>query len=130
MFESFDEILGRTIEFNPTRSESSLRRGVLHNARPNDDGAWTWRWDPVKNWDLDDGVPDFATLWDRVDEVAAPITLFRGERDGSVVGDEDVTELLRRQPDTEVVSVPDAGHSIQGDQPLVLADHLTDLLNH
>ena len=28
-FASFDEILERTIAFNPTRSESSLRRGVM-----------------------------------------------------------------------------------------------------
>ena len=33
----------RTIQFNPTRSESSLRRGVLHNAVQRDDGTWTWR---------------------------------------------------------------------------------------
>ena len=31
-FESFDEILERTVAFNPTRTESSLRRGILHNA--------------------------------------------------------------------------------------------------
>ncbi len=36
-FASFDEILQRTIEFNPTRSESSLRLGVLHNAVERDD---------------------------------------------------------------------------------------------
>ncbi|MBA3653790.1 MAG: alpha/beta hydrolase, partial [Actinobacteria bacterium] len=28
----FDEILARTIQFNPTRSAASLRRGILHNA--------------------------------------------------------------------------------------------------
>src|SRR6476469_4840752 len=28
-FESFDEILERTVQVNPTRSESSLRRGIL-----------------------------------------------------------------------------------------------------
>jgi pimeloyl-ACP methyl ester carboxylesterase len=42
-FASFDEILERTIAFNPTRSESSLRRGVLHNSVQRDDGTWTWR---------------------------------------------------------------------------------------
>src|SRR3712207_8030602 len=31
-FASFDEILARTVAFNPTRSEASLRRGILHNA--------------------------------------------------------------------------------------------------
>src|SRR5262245_1089270 len=44
-FESFDEILQRTIQFNPTRTESSLRRGVLHNAIETDDGRWRWRYD-------------------------------------------------------------------------------------
>ena len=44
-FESFDEILERTIQFNPTRSESSLRRGILHNAIEADDGRWRWRYD-------------------------------------------------------------------------------------
>ncbi len=42
-FASFDEILERTIQFNPTRSESSLRRGVLHNSVQREDGTWTWR---------------------------------------------------------------------------------------
>src|SRR5690348_15750888 len=43
-FPSFDEILARTIEFNPTRSESSLRRGILHNAVQQPDGSWVWRY--------------------------------------------------------------------------------------
>ena len=43
-FASFDEILARTIEFNPTRTESSLRRGILHNALQRDDGSWVWRY--------------------------------------------------------------------------------------
>ena len=43
-FPSFDELLARTIEFNPTRSESSLRRGILHNAEQREDGSWVWRY--------------------------------------------------------------------------------------
>jgi pimeloyl-ACP methyl ester carboxylesterase len=44
-FASFDELLARTKEFNPTRSESSLRRGILHNAHQLTDGSWQWRYD-------------------------------------------------------------------------------------
>jgi pimeloyl-ACP methyl ester carboxylesterase len=44
-FTSFDEILQRTIQFNPTRTESSLRRGVLHNAIELPDGTWCRRYD-------------------------------------------------------------------------------------
>jgi pimeloyl-ACP methyl ester carboxylesterase len=137
-FESFDEILARTIEYNPTRSESSLRRGILHNAKEIDDGRWTWRYDPMRSWKLapTDGDtaappapsgPDFAPLWAKVDAVQAPITLYRGGR-STVVGDEDVEELLRLQPATTVVVVDDAGHSIQGDRPVELAALLRDLL--
>jgi pimeloyl-ACP methyl ester carboxylesterase len=130
-FESFDEILDRTVEFNPTRSVASLRRGILHNARENPDGTWTWRWDPVKDWDLADGaeaMPDFGTLWDQVDAVEAPTLLLRGGASGSVVADEDVDELLRRRPETRVITVGGAGHSIQGDRPVELAAHLEGFL--
>ena len=43
-FDSFDDLLARTIQFNPTRSESSLRRGILHNALQREDGSWVWRY--------------------------------------------------------------------------------------
>ena len=63
-FESFDEILARTIEFNPTRTESSLRRGVLHNAVERDDGRWVWRYQRPRIIETDEmEIPaDFATL--------------------------------------------------------------------
>jgi pimeloyl-ACP methyl ester carboxylesterase len=125
VFESFDELLARTIEHNPTRSESSLRRGVLHNAHEvGPDAQWSWRWDPTRDTDR---IPDFGNLWDRVSEVQAPILFVRGGTSG-VVGDEDVEELLRRQPETQVVVVDGAGHSVQGDRPVELAALLADAL--
>ncbi len=131
-FASFDEILARTIEHNPTRSESSLRRGVLHNAKENPDGTWSWRYDAVRDWkaagaDDTSRLADFTTLWEAVDAVDRPLLLLRGGNSG-VVGDEDVEELQRRKPDAEVIVVPDAGHSIQGDQPLALAEHLASFI--
>ena len=100
-FASFDEILARTIEFNPTRSESSLRRGVLHNAVERDDGRWVWRYQRprlLESTDMD--VPaDFATLWDDVSSVAVPVLLLRGGAKGTVVDDGDEAELRRRQPE-------------------------------
>ena len=121
-FASFDEILERTIQFNPTRSASSLRRGVLHNARPLDDGRWTWRYDRLNRIreEAAEGRVDFGELWEEVSAITCPILLVRGGTSG-VVGDEDVTEWLRRQPGSEVVVVEGAGHSVQGDKPLELA---------
>jgi pimeloyl-ACP methyl ester carboxylesterase len=123
-FASFDEILSRTIEFNPTRSESSLRRGVVHNAKENPDGTWTWKWDPNRPSESS-GVPDFTSLWDDVSAIRVPIMLVRGGT-SKVTGDEDVDELRRRQPDVRVEVVDGAGHSVQGDKPLELARLLRD----
>ncbi len=122
-FAGFDELLARTMEFNPTRSESSLRRGILHNALQLDDGSWVWRHrrdDSRVMVDGDDVRPDVALLWDDVEASTAPLTLVRGTREQSVVDDADVTELMRRRPGATVVEV-DAGHSVQGDAPLELA---------
>ena len=118
-FESFDEILDRTVAFNPTRTESSLRRGILHNAREHDDGSWTWRYD---RWRLGEGedIPDFRPLWDDVSKLTMPLMLVRGA-DSGVVGDEDVAELRRHQPGVVIETVEGSGHSVQGDRPVELA---------
>ena len=122
-FASFDEILARTIAHNPTRSQSSLRRGVLHNARPREDGRWVWRYDrqsPLRNDMAKRGDFDIGVHWEDTARLRMPLLLVRGAR-STVVDDADVAELRRRRPDAEVVVVPDAGHSVQGDQPLALA---------
>jgi pimeloyl-ACP methyl ester carboxylesterase len=127
-FESFDEILARTIEFNPTRSESSLRRGVLHNAIERDDGRWVWRYQRPRMLEgTEMELPaDYATLWDDVGSLQMPLMLVRGGAPGTVVDDDDVARLLAAQPDARVELVEGAGHSIQGDRPLELAALLED----
>ena len=117
-FASLDEILERTIAFNPARSESSLRRGVLHNAIEQPDGRWRWRYDLPRLGE--NQLPDWAPLWDDLSAYPGPVTLVRGAL-SPVVTDDDVAELRRRRPDAKVVVIEGAGHSVQGDRPLELA---------
>jgi pimeloyl-ACP methyl ester carboxylesterase len=132
-FADFDEILARTVEFNPTRSEASLRRGILHNAVQRDDGSWVWRYARFRSEEPDvaDGkpiaVPDFGDLWDTLGATTMPLMLVRGA-DSPVVDDDDVAELRRRRPDVHVEIVEGAGHSIQGDRPVELATLLEAFL--
>jgi len=126
-FESFDAILERTLRFNPTRSVASMRRGVLHNARALPDGRWIWRYDPMRSWRLTGGAPDFSALWEDVSALRVPVLLVRGGVSG-VVGEEDVAEFRRRQPDLRVEVVEGAGHSVQGDRPLELAALLREFM--
>jgi pimeloyl-ACP methyl ester carboxylesterase len=122
-FASFDEILERTVQFNPTRSLSSLRRGVLHNAVQRPDGTWTWRHQvgrPAGDAGLHVESVDFRSQWDDLAAVAVPVWLARGAL-SPVVDDDDEAEFRRRRPHDEVVRIEGAGHSIQGDRPVELA---------
>jgi pimeloyl-ACP methyl ester carboxylesterase len=118
-FDDFSDLLTRTIEHNPTRSVSSLRRGILHNALQRPDGTWVWRHQQHPSSEL--SAPAAGDLWEKLGELRMPVTLLRGMAKGSVVDDADEAELLRRQPHATVIHVTDAGHSIQGDRPLELA---------
>ena len=117
-FPSFGEIFARTVEFNPTRTASSLRRGILHNAHRMPDGSWEWNYDRRQLEGVE--LPKSADLWEDVSATTCPYLLLRGGT-SPVVDDADVAELQRRRPDARVLVVADAGHSIQGDQPLELA---------
>ncbi|MFT7392796.1 MAG: pimeloyl-ACP methyl ester carboxylesterase [Candidatus Azotimanducaceae bacterium] len=134
-FTSFDDLLARTIEFNPTRSESSLRRGILHNAHPVADGSWQWNYDRTNRLDRSDssdgessGMPESDVisdearnpLWDDFASMTCPLTLVRGSL-SPVVDDADVAEAKRLQPAMVVHLVDGAGHSVQGDRPVELA---------
>ena len=124
-FPSFAELLARTVEHNPTRAVSSLRRGILHNAHRNADGSWSWNYDRrTPHARAADGA---SVLWDAVDRISVPVALLRGAL-SPVVDDADVAEFLRRQPTARVEVVAGAGHSIQGDQPVELARLLADML--
>jgi pimeloyl-ACP methyl ester carboxylesterase len=128
-FADFDEILARTVQFNPTRSESSLRRGILHNAVQLEDGSWVWRYARHRAGDppLGDAERfDRSVLWDVVSGLQMPVMLVRGMAVGSVVSDDDEAEFLRRQPGVRIEHVDGAGHSVQGDKPIELAALLSD----
>jgi pimeloyl-ACP methyl ester carboxylesterase len=124
VFGSFDEVLERTVTYNPTRSVSSLRRGVLHNARELPDGRWAWRYDRLRP--PGDRL-DFAGLWADLGAVTTPVMLVCGSASG-VVSDEDRAEFRRRQPSARLETVDGAGHSIQGDRPVELAALIDDFV--
>jgi pimeloyl-ACP methyl ester carboxylesterase len=121
-FQDLDELVARTVAHHPTRSEQSLRRGVLHNAVQQEDGTWVWRHqrhEATAPDELRRLAPE--ELWEAISGLRVPLLLVRAMGPGSVVDDADEAELRRRQPTATVVHVADSGHSVQGDRPLELA---------
>ncbi len=127
VYDSFDEMADAAVALSPFRSASGVRRGVRHNARRLDDGRWTWRYDlfgPPPGESAEEGATrwvDFTSLWDDVSAITVPVLFVRGGL-SPFVTDEDIAEMQRRLPSLNVVVVDGAGHAVQSDRPLVLAD--------
>jgi pimeloyl-ACP methyl ester carboxylesterase len=122
-FPSFEAMVDATVAASPHRSRESLQRGVFHNAKQLDDGTWTWRYDTFRS------GAGFAGLWDDAPVLHTPTTLVRGAK-SFFVNDDDAAEFARSAPGFQhVVVVPDAGHSVQGDQPRALVEILRSVLD-
>jgi pimeloyl-ACP methyl ester carboxylesterase len=121
-FDSFEAMLDVTVAAAPNRDRKSLRRGVFHNTKQLDDGTWTWRYDSFRKGD------GFEGLWDDVPSITMPTTLVRGAN-SFFVNDEDAAAFANGAPGFKTTHVvPDAGHSVQGDQPKALVDILRGVL--
>jgi pimeloyl-ACP methyl ester carboxylesterase len=122
-FPSFEAMLDVTVAAAPNRDRKSLRRGVFHNSKQLDDGTWTWRYDSFRKGE------GFERLWDDVPSITMPTTLVRGAN-SYFVNDEDAAAFAKGAPGFQhTIVVPDAGHSVQGDQPAALVEILRGVLD-
>lgn len=129
VYDTFEEMAEAAVALSPYRAPSGVRRGVRHNACRLDDGRWTWRYDlfappPSGSGTEESGTNrwvDFTSLWEDVSSIGVPVLLVQGGL-SPFVRDEDVTEMRQRLPSLEVAVVEGAGHAVQSDKPLELAE--------
>jgi len=127
-YDSFEDVVAATVALSPQRTEAAVRRGVRHNTLRRGDGRWAWRYDlfrehtgPDRDWS------DFTPLWDDVSAITVPTMMVQGA-DSVFVTAEDRAEFERRMPAVRWEVVAGAGHAVQSDQPLVLADLVDNFL--
>jgi pimeloyl-ACP methyl ester carboxylesterase len=129
IYDSFDVMADAAIALSPNRRADGVRRGVRHNARRLPDGRWMWRYDlfgsspgesPPSTSDVASWV-DFTPLWEDVSAISVPVLFVRGGL-SPFVHDDDISELKDRLGSLKVETVEGAGHAVQSDRPLVLAD--------
>ena len=113
------------VQASPGRPASAVRRGVRHNTHQLPDGTWTWRYDPLVG-SVGAGA-DFRLLWDDAARLRMPVMLVRGG-DSAFVTPDDLASMTERLPALRVEVVPGAGHAVQSDQPLALADLIREFL--
>jgi pimeloyl-ACP methyl ester carboxylesterase len=128
--DSVEDFVERAMAFNPARDPRLLRRSLLHNLRQLPDGRWTWKYDRARilGRDRSKMLASRRALWDAIDAVTCPTLLLRGQRSESL-SDATAAEFTAALPDGRWEVIPDAGHTIQGDNPRGLLAALSPFLN-
>jgi esterase len=127
--ETLEEIIARALAFNPRRDPQILRRSLMHNLRPQPDGSWSWKYDHrrFQRLDRDAHLAERQRLADGLARVSCPALVVRGA-ESDVFHEEDAVRLARSFPDGRHVTIAEAGHTVQGDNPRELVAALRKFL--
>jgi pimeloyl-ACP methyl ester carboxylesterase len=117
-FASLDEAVTRAVAFNPRRDPQLLRYSLRHNMRRLPDGRWTWKRDQrhLSRQRLDALVAEVKELAPHARAIACPTLILRGA-DSDLFSADQAAAFAALVSDATVVTVPDAGHNVQGDNP-------------
>jgi esterase len=128
--ETLEEIIERALAFNPRRDRQILRRSLMHNLRRQPDGSWSWKYDRrrFQRLDHDTHLAERRRLADDLANVTCPALVVRGA-ESDVFHQDDAEHLAKNFPDGRQVTIAQAGHTVQGDNPKDLVAALREFLN-
>ncbi len=116
----FDEFVEMAHRFNPRRSIENIRERMRHRLKPTESGKWTWKFDSRFRSDRDSlrvgSELSNDDTWALFRSVPVPTLLVRGA-ESDVLGQEVAERAANEMQRAELVVVPDAGHSVPGDNP-------------
>ncbi len=118
-FGSLEEMVSSVRAFRPGRTDEQLLGSVLRNARRQEDGTYTWKYDSAMRRPEarpKAGPEEEALLWDALKAIGCPTLVVRGA-DSDIVSTASMTEMIRSIPNARGVEVPSAGHLVPGDNP-------------
>ena len=127
--ETLDQIIARALSFNPRRDPLILRRSLMHNLREGADGTWSWKYDRRRFQAMggERHADERRGLADGLANVTCPTLVVRGG-ESDVFHDEDAERLAAGLPDGRWIKIPNAGHTVQGDNPKDLVGALRGFL--
>src|SRR5271157_41190 len=127
--ETLEEIIERALAFNPRRDPKILRRSLMHNLRRQPDGNWSWKYDRSRfqRLDQDTHLAERRRLADNLANVTCPALVVRGA-ESDVFHQDDAERLAKNFPDGRQITIAQAGHTVQGDNPKDLVAALREFL--
>ena len=129
-FATLDDAVAAVAAYNPDRPPPADPSGLARNLRRRADGRLYWHWDPRLIVDEDDGQwidRRYQTLVEVSPRMTIPTLLVRGRR-SDILTDENVADMIRVVPQTEVLEVAGAGHMIAGDRNDVFVEGVLEFL--
>jgi pimeloyl-ACP methyl ester carboxylesterase len=128
-FDSVEQVVERALSFNPHRDPVLLRRSLMQNLRRLPNGQLTWKHDRRHRGkvDMEAWAQRRRGLWEEIPRITCPTLVVRGGR-SDVFHDEDAEKLASTLPRGEWVRVENAGHTVQGDNPIGLVAELQRFL--
>jgi esterase len=124
-----EAIIEKALQFNPRRDPKILRRSLMHNLRQQPDGTWKWKYDTSRFQAMGQESHRVAraALADGLARITCPTLVVRGG-ESDVFHEDDAERLTARLPNGRRVTVPRAGHTVQGDNPKDLVAELRRFL--
>ena len=128
---NFEDFVERAVKFNPQRKPAHLKYSLLHSLKQVEDG-WTWKQDHRRRESMEGLTEEqqkaartarAEALWSDVRGITTPTLLMRGEI-SKILSKEAADEMVKEMVDAEQVVIPNAGHSVQGDNPQAFAREL------
>ena len=126
--DSFEEFAARVQEYTGRTREQTL--GALqYSIRQRPDGKWSWKYDKLLRTPGRQG-PAWSEeqLWAAVRKIDCPTLVTRGG-DSDIFADETMQQMQQAIPDCAIVTIPDAGHLVAGDNPADFLSAVRDFLS-
>lgn len=129
-FKSLDEAVEHALASRPDRDPALLRASLQRNLRQLATNEWSWKYDRrmFSETGVDAILAERRPLWDEIGNIAAPTLIVRGAL-SDVLFAEDSERLARALPRARQITIENAGHSVQGDNPKALAAAIMDFLD-
>ncbi len=126
--DSFEDFVQRVQEYTG-RSRVQVVGALKYSIRQRSDGKWTWKYDKVMRApERSESQWSPQRLWECVGRIDCPTLVVRGGRSDLFL-DETMQRMKQAISDCSAVTIPGAGHLVQGDNPAKFVAAVQGLLN-
>ena len=126
--DSIDAFVDRVIKYNPRRDPIQIRGSIINNLKELPDGKWTWKYDKAIRTPTPQNLSwTSEQAWECIHRIGCPTLVVRGER-SDLFREETMNQMRLTIPDCTTVTIPRAGHLVQGDNPVDFVSAVMDFL--